>query len=167
MNAAEPSGSVSWSAASQSEALEPGGSVLFETENRTVSMAVRMDEDGTVRGYPMLDGVAVPLQRLCVWRDGEKVQDSGTGSGGIAAVLVEEEGRFACFFCSPNLCDSMLVRLFVCADRTIPGIKLLGSWENAGNGDPCPAERRIHPAGRTGQYVQVWEAEETLPGAAD
>ena len=163
METAVPSGSVSWAAAAQSEELAPGETAVFETENRAVSLIARMEDDGTVRGFLMVDRNSVPLSRLCVWRNGEKTQDTSLGIGDIAAVLVEEEGRFACFFCSPVLCDSLLVRLFVCADQTIPGIRLLGSWENPGEGDLCPAQRRIHPESGAGQYVQVWEAKETLP----
>ena len=155
----EPSGAMNWSPCTRSEVLEPGGAVVFETSNRAVSVIARMDENGAVQCVPMINGNASVLSRLCVWRDGEKLQDTGPADGGIAAVLVEDEGRFACFLCTPNMCDTMLVRMFICEDRSIPGIRLLGSWENPGGTDPCPAERRIRPQGFA-QYVQVWEAHE-------
>ena len=161
MEAMAPAGEVSWAVCARSEMLEPGDMVSFETEDRAVRMIAQMDDEGKIQGYPSVDGNFTVLSRLCVWKDGVKMQDTGTGGNGMAAVLVKEDDRYACFFCSVNLCDSMLVRLFICRDRTIPRIRLLGTWENhTENEDPCSAQRRISPAGYAGQVVQIWEADE-------
>ena len=161
IHAATPAANASMALCTQSERMEPGDVVTFETENGAIRMIARMDDEGNVQGFPSIDGNFTILGRLCIWRDGVKMQDTGAGGGGIAAVLTEEDGRYACVFCTPNLCDSMLVRLFICKDRTIPEIRLLGTWENrAEDGDPCSAQRRINPQGAAAQTVQVWEADE-------
>ena len=78
--------------------------------------------------------------RICCWKDGEKTQDLVLSGEGPAVVLSETEGRTSALVCSQNLCNSMLVRLLFCGERTAEGVTLAGTWE--------------YP------LVQVWEIEE-------
>ena len=150
-------GSVYWMTGSASRELAPGGEAVFSFTDSSILLTARMDEDGFVRVSQTQNGEAYHLSRLIVWRDGEKVQDTPLPGNGPVTILIEEEGRTALFSCSPNLADSLLVRLYVCGDQTLQGAELLGTWEGAYTADPCPAQRRIGNLGLSGRITQVWD----------
>ena len=89
-----------------------------------------------------------------------KVQDTALPGSGPAVILVRENGVYTAVSCSPNLCDSMLFRLYICQDRTIQGAKLTGTWYGKPTGDPSPAQQRVTMAGLTVWPAQVWEISE-------
>ena len=157
VHTASPTGSVYWMAGSASRELAPGGEAVFSLTDSSILLTARMDEDGFVRVSQTQNGEAYHLSRLIVWRDGEKVQDTPLPGDGPVTILIEEEGRTALFSCSPNLADSLLVRLYVCGDQTLQGARLLGTWQGADAGDPCPAQRRIGSLGLSRRITQVWD----------
>ena len=148
---------VYWMPGSASQELLPGSEAVFTLLDPSITLTARMDETGFVQVYQQANGEAYHLSRLCVWRDGVRVQDTPLPGNGPATVLIEENGRTALFSCSPNLCDSLLVRLYVCMDRTLDGAQLLGNWEGLSSGDLCPAQRRLNVLNQSFWSTQVWD----------
>ena len=108
--------------------------------------------------YSDNNGNTYPIGRLCVWQDGLLAQDEflNTGPGLTGAVIVIENDRICCMLCSQEICGSMLVRLLVCGDENIDGIKHLGTWYGDTDKDPCAAQRRIGTFSRVSWATQVW-----------
>ena len=105
-------------------------------------------------------GTPYQLSRLQVWRDGALAQDTPLPGDGPAVLLIAEEGQMYGFACSPNLADSMLVRLFLCGSREEAGLRLLGTWYGLGDEQRGGPERRLQSAGRLGWATQVWQMDE-------
>ena len=106
----------------------------------TLVLKVRKDPIGLVQASLELDGETFSPGRICCWKDGEKTQDLVYSGEGPAVVLAEREGRTSALVCSQNLCNSMLIRLLFCQDRTAEGVTLLNTRESP--------------------LVQVWEIQE-------
>ena len=160
MDRMEQSGSLYWLAGSSSEVLEPGGEAVFDMQNTGIVLTARMDSDGLVTVSQEMHGSSYSLSRLCVWRNGRLVQDDDYFGSGPATVLVEENGRFAAFSCSPELCSSMWVRLYVCEDRSIPGVRRVETFYGMDIGDPCPVQRRLTVTDPASWCTQLWELDE-------
>lgn len=153
-------GTVYWTHGDASRVLSPGGEAVWHMQTPGIVLRVKMDEAGTAEAEMDKNGVQYQLSRLCVWEDGVKVQDTALPGSGPAVILVRENGVYTAVSCSPNLCDSMLFRLYLCGDRTIQGAKLIGTWYGKPTGDPSPAQQRVTMAGLTVWPAQVWEISE-------
>ena len=151
---------VYWDAGSASRVLSPGGAAVFEMQKSAALLTAQMNENGYVTATEVSGGNIYDLSRLCVWRNGVKVQDTNLGGSGPAVILAEENGRMSAFTCSPNLCGSMFVRLYVCGDRTVPGMKLLGTWFGRQGSDPGIVQHRLNTDDLSIWGVQVWEVAE-------
>ena len=115
--------------AAQPRTLSPGGETVFPMEGSSAVLRVRMDPIGLALAALEMDGETVQAGRIIRWKDGEKKQDLVLSENGPAIVLAEKDGRTSALVCSRNLCGSMLIRLFFCEDRTVPGVTLLDTWE--------------------------------------
>ncbi len=151
---------VYWTHGDASRELSPGGEAFWYMQVPEIVLRVRMDEAGAAEAEMAKNGTAYRLSRLCVWQDGVKVQDTALPGSGPAVILIRENGTYTAVSCSPNLCDSMLFRLYVCQDRTIRGAKLMGTWYEKPTGDPSPAQQRVTMAGLAVWPAQVWEISE-------
>lgn len=152
--------SVYWTHGDASRELSPGGETVWHMQTPGIVLRVKTDEAGTAEAEMDKNGVQYQLSRLCVWKDGVKVQDTALPGDGPAVILVCENGVYTAVSCSPNLCDSMLFRLYICQDRTVKGADLLGTWYGNPIGDPSPAQQRVTMAGLTVWPAQVWEISE-------
>ena len=103
---------------------------------------------------------------LSRWKDGKRTGFLELEGDGPAVFLLEEEGRFCAFACSPNLRDSLLVRLFVCGDREVPGFEAVGTWLGAENGDPALTQTRINARDLAACSVQLWRVSGPEPDGA-
>lgn len=153
--ALSPAGEAWCTAGIASAVLSPGSETVFRTLVPDLTVSVRTEPSGLLKVSETYGGRSLQPARVCLWRDGRKVQDLHLSGSGPAVVLVEEEGRTALFCCTENLCDTMLVRLLVCADQSL-GLRLSGTWYGR-RADPCPAQCRLFAADRTAWSVQLWE----------
>ena len=118
-------------------------------------MRFSRSEAGEIRMIPPEVGAYRRPARLALWKDGVCLQDSRWEGGDYAVLLLETEGVLSAFCCSPDLVDSMLVRLLVCREGGLPGIRLLGSWPE-GAGDAA----RLQTKDRSAWSAEVWAVEE-------
>ena len=140
-------------------AVIPDASIALES-SRECDMPMRggeytlhlsMDAQGRIAcTYSGEQGTVTP-SRLCVWEQGERIQDEQYGNDHAAVVVVREGKSCSAMLCSANLCDSMLIRLMFCEDAHIPGIRHLGTWYGGDDLDTCAAQRRIEI-----NYIHVW-----------
>lgn len=152
--------SVYWTHGDASRELSPGGETVWPMVDPEIVLTARMDEAGQVEAEMSKGGRPYSLSRLCVWQDGVMTQDTALPGSGPAVILTGENGRYTVVPCSPNLCGSMLFRLYVCGDRTMKGAKLLGTWYDKPTGDPLPAQQRVTMTGPLTWPVQIWEISE-------
>ena len=148
-----------WLAADNSFRLSAGETARVPLTDRTILLTVT-EKDGQVQAALEKGGTPYQLSRLQVWRDGALAQDTPLPGDGPAVLLIAEEGQMYGFACSPNLADSMLVRLFLCGSREEAGLRLLGTWYGLGDEQRSGPERRLQSAGRLGWATQVWQMDE-------
>ncbi len=100
--------------------------------------------------------------RLQVWEKGKKILDEFSGDAEtddrLAVIAVKDGERYCAVLCSQNICSSMLIRLLVCEDRSIPQTQYLNTWYGREN-DDSKAQRRINYKSLPSVSVQVWEIE--------
>ncbi|MBR2661713.1 MAG: hypothetical protein IKE15_09990 [Clostridia bacterium] len=153
--------SVYWTHGDAARELGPGGEASWYMQLPEIVLNAKMDGTGAVEAEMSKNGVSYQLSRLCVWQDGVKVQDTALPGNGPAVILIRENGAYTAVSCSPNLCDSMLFRLYICQDQTIKGAKHLGTWYGKPTGDPSPAQQRVIMGGLAIWPAQVWEISES------
>ncbi len=116
------------------------------------------EDGGRVRAeYTGADGERLIPSRLCVWEDGQLLQDDREDNGDLAAVAVLEDGRCCALLCDGRLCGSMLIRLLVCEDRTVGRAVRLGTWYADTESEPMSAQRRSDRHTWSSRATQVWE----------
>ena len=120
--------------------LSPGAETVFSLQDTSLILRIRKDPIGLMQASLEMNGATYRPGRIISWKDGVKTQEMILSEDGLAVVLAEREGRTSVLVCSPNLSGSMLVRLFFCGEKDIPGVTLLSEWN-------APA-------------VQVWKVEE-------
>lgn len=120
--------------------LSPGAETVFSLQDTSLILRIRKDPIGLMQASLEMNGATYRPGRIIHWKDGVKTQEMVLSEDGPAVVLAEREGRTSVLVCSPNLSGSMLVRLFFCGEKDIPGVTLLSEWN-------APA-------------VQVWKVEE-------
>ena len=102
--------------------------------------------------------------RLQVWEDGKKIQDEipddTKTDDRLAAIVAKEGNRYCGVLCSENVCGSMLIRLLVCQDKSMPQAQYLNTWYGRKK-DDSEAQRRINYTSFPSISVQVWEIEQS------
>ena len=153
LNAMAPGPGAFCAAGREQAALPPGGECSFTVGS--LHLRFTRSETGEIRMLPPEGGPFRRPARLSLWRDGVLAQDQRWAGGDYAVLLLETEGSLSAFCCSPDLADSMLVRLLVCHERGLPGVRLLGSWPE-GAGDAA----RLQTSDRSAWSAEVWAVEE-------
>lgn len=144
---------------SASAELENGRAELPTRSKNYDRITLLETEDGSLSATYTDHGEETVPARFCLWEDGARIQDDFPEEvGGTRAVVAVREGnRMAAILCSEHLCDSMLVRLLFCEDRTMPGMELAGTWYADEAQEPCAAQRRVLYARRASWATQVWQ----------
>lgn len=146
--------------ASTASALPENGTAVLAMTDGAYSVRIREGADGSAEAEYVFRGETLPFSRFILWENGKRVRDERRENGNLAAVVLREEGRYSAFLCSENLCDSMLVRLLVCEDESVPGFTRAGTWY-ADTEEPSAAQRRIGFGRRAAWATQVWQIDGT------
>ena len=72
-------------------------------------------------------------------------------------MILREDGRYSAVLCSGNICESMLVRLLACGDRSIRQVNWLGIWNGRTDKELSESQRRINSRDYAGWVTQVWQ----------
>ena len=137
-------------------ALKPGETCTFTLSSAAIPLHLQMEADGLslLPCGSTFDG----WSSLSYWRDGVLQSEITSERRGYAVILIEEAGEATAFACTPNLKDSMLVRLYICRDQQLDGFSLLQSWTAPADA-ASPLERRVR-AEAEASCVQIWHLDE-------
>ena len=129
----------------------------LEMGDAALALLLRMDDDG----LPVVDAASDPLFSHCgsvhIWREGKCLRVSKTAVSGPALFLILDGDRVSAFLCGDELKNSMLVRLFVCGDRTVPGCQLFTeTYSILTEDEPSLTQRRLRYDDPAEWCTQIW-----------
>ena len=153
---------ISYRISKESVALNDQGRAVLPMIGSTVMLQILVDQQGHVTAdYHDGAGNLYELGRVCVWENGVKLQDERVSSDETkpSVILVKENDRYSAVICTDNLTDSMLMRLFVCEDKSIPNLHYLGTWYGETDKEPSAVQRRIDHRRITAWATQLWSYE--------
>lgn len=147
---------------SSGSAVLQNGVAEFSMTDSSYSVILRQDseEQGQFTAEYLDHGERCIPCRLVLWENGKKIQDTIFTDVPYAVVIVKEKNRYCAVLCSENMCDSMLIRLLVCEDKSIPCAAYVHTWYGQEN-DPCSVQRRINYTSLSSAAVQAWEIDES------
>ena len=148
-----------WLSTGSAFALPAGGKVRSALTDASITLTVE-ERDGVLQAALDKNGIPYRLSGVQVWRDGALIQNTKLSGNGPTVLLLEEADRLFGFAFSPNLADSMLVRLFLCGSGQEAGLDLLDTWYGPDNQKAIGPERRMAVSNRLSWGVQVWRMEE-------
>ena len=159
-----PGGSAYFLISQASRPIEKNAECVFSMGGSGEELRIRMNGEGEAELAADSRSMFYNASSLSRWKDGRQTACQELEGNGPAVFLLEEEGRFCAFACNPEIRNSLLVRLFVCGDRSVPGFEAVGTWLGAENGDPCLTQTRINIRDLAACSVQLWRV--TGQGAA-
>ena len=147
--------------ASSASAVMENGRAELATLSKNYNRITLSEADGTLSATYTDHGEEKVPVCFCLWEDGVRILDERPeeADGTRAVVAVREGDRVAAVLCSEHLCDSMLVRLLFCEDRTMPGMERAGTWYADEAQESCAAQRRVLYARRASWAAQVWRVD--------
>ncbi len=138
----------------------PGSAIRFTMSGSEEELTVLITEDGDAELIRDPKTMYYNTSKLSLWENGECRWEKDLGGSGPAVILLKEGDRLCAFACNSELRDSLLVRLFVCGDRSVSGTEEAGCWY----GDIREGDSRIRSLlnadDRTAWGVRVWRMEE-------
>ena len=142
----------------QSVSLRPGEACTLHMGADEASLVLRADASG----LPIIDEASDPRFLQCasvsVWQEGQLLRRNESGNPGSDLILLIEGDRICAFVCGNSLQNSMLVRLFICKDRSLSSFRLLTEvLSRATEEEPCSAQRRLIHDDPAAWCTQVWQ----------
>ena len=154
-------GSVSYIRAFKaSQPAAPGNVCSFEMNGFNNPLQIRILEDSTPEIIDGPPGLVSDLHSMSLWENGECLLERELTGSGSCLVLVRENGRLCGLICSPDLKDSMLIRLLVCGEEGIPGVTQIGTWYGDTGDDPCLIQSLLSFKDPGAWGTRLWRLEE-------
>ena len=157
--AAGASAPVSGLSASRASApLLPGETCTLQMGAAGLPLCLRMDAQGIPEVTDASDPSLLRWGSVSVWRDGVLLRQTENGVSDKALLLLLEGENVCAFVCDESLRNSLLIRLFVCGDRSQTTFRLITEVLSAETAaEKSGAQRRLTFEEPTGWCTQVWE----------